>query len=128
MGVSGNTNTLKVHLVGDVLVQGSGVNDLSVSGKLCVAKDEKELVQDFQDGDIIVMPKTSNLIIDILRRCSGIITEEEGISSHGAVVGITLNVPVITGAKGATKILKSGTTVTMDSSRGLVYGGVVKLL
>ncbi len=128
VGVSGNTNTLKVHLVGDVLVQGSGVNDLSVSGKLCVAKDEKELVQDFQDGDIIVMPKTSNLIIDILRRCSGIITEEEGISSHGAVVGITLNVPVITGAKGATKILKSGTTVTMDSSRGLVYGGVVKLL
>ncbi len=128
VGVSGNTNTLKVHLVGDVLVQGSGVNELSVSGKLCVAKDEKELAKKFQDGDIIVMPKTSNLVIDILRHCSGIITEEEGVSSHGAVVGITLDIPVVTGAKGATKILKSGTTVTMDSARGLVYGGVVKLL
>lgn len=128
VGVSGNTNTLKVHLVGDVLVQGTGVNDLSVSGKICVAKDEKELANHFQDGDIIVMPKTSNLVIDILRRCSGIITEEEGVSSHGAVVGITLDIPVVTGAKGATDILKSGTVVTMDSTRGLVYGGVVKLL
>lgn len=128
VGVSGNTNTLKVHLVGDVLVQGTGVNDLSVSGKICVAKDEKELANNFQDGDIIVMPKTSNLVIDILRRCSGIITEEEGVSSHGAVVGITLDIPVVTGAKGATDILKSGTVVTMDSTRGLVYGGVVKLL
>ena len=109
-------------------MQGSGVNELSVSGKLCVAKDEKELAKKFQDGDIIVMPKTSNLVIDILRHCSGIITEEEGVSSHGAVVGITLDIPVVTGAKGATKILKSGTTVTMDSARGLVYGGVVKLL
>jgi len=128
VGISGNTNILKVHLVGHVLVQGSKVNDLTVSGKLCVAESEQDAINSFIDGDILVIEKTSNLIIDLIKHASGIITEEDGISSHGAIVGMTLNIPVIAGAKGATKILKSGTTVTLDSSRGLVYSGVVKVL
>ncbi len=128
VGISGNTNVLKVHLVGHVLVEGSSVNDLNVSGKLCVAKDEGEALAEFCDGDILVINKTSNTLLKILKHASGIITEEDGSMSHGAIVGMTLNIPVITGAKGATTLLKTGTTVTMDSARGLVYSGVVKIM
>lgn len=128
VGISGNTNVLKVHLVGHVLVSGSSVNDLNVSGKLCVAEDESEALANFCDGDILVIKKTSNTLLRILKRASGIITEEDGSMSHGAIVGMTLNIPVITGAKGATTLLKTGTTVTMDSARGLVYSGVVKIM
>ena len=39
------------------------------------------------------------------------------------IVGIALDIPVITEAKNATRILKSGTFVTMDSEQGLVYSG-----
>ncbi len=128
VGISGNTNILKVHLVGHVLVQGFSVNHLSVSGNLCVAQNEDEALATFNDGDILVIPSTSNKVLEILKKCSAIITEEDGMSTHGAIVGMTLNLPVITGAMGATKLLKSGTTVTVDSERGLVYSGVVKQL
>jgi pyruvate kinase len=61
--------------------------------------------------------------MSIIKKCSGIITEQEGVSSHAAVVGLTLDLPVIVGATNATKILKSGTTVTLDGLRGQVYCG-----
>ena len=128
VGVSGSTNILKVHLVGHVLVQGIGVNTLSVSGNLCVAKNETQALREFSEGDILVIPSTSNALLPILKKARGIITEEGGLSSHGAIVGMALEVPVVTGAKSATDILKSGTTVTIDSSRGLVYSGVAKVL
>lgn len=128
VGISGTTNIVKVHLVGDILVNGSGINRLSASGSICVAENEEEAVRKFKDGDILVIPETSNAIINILKKCTGIITEKPGMTSHAAIVGMTLDIPVICGAKNATKILKSGTIVTMDGSHGLVYNGITKVL
>ncbi len=59
----------------------------------------------------------------ILRAASGIITEKGGADSHAAVVGLSLDIPVIVGAENATAILKSGTTVTIDAARGIVSSG-----
>ena len=127
VGLSGNTNVLKVHLVGNVLVQGTGMNKKSLSGNLCVAKTEEEARKNFEPGEILVMPKTTNDVMDLLKKASGIIVEEEGTSCHAAIVGAAFDIPVIVGAKNATKLLKTGTTITMDSSRGLVVSGVVNL-
>ncbi|WHH60466.1 pyruvate kinase [Petroclostridium sp. X23] len=128
VGISGNTNVLKVHIVGHVLAEGVGVNNLSVSGNLCVAKNVEQALREFNEGDILVVESTTNELLPILKKATGIITEQGGITSHAAIVGMTLEIPVITGAKGATEILKSGTTVTIDSTRGLVYSGVAKVL
>lgn len=128
VGVSGTTNILKVHLVGRVLVEGTGVNNLSVSGNLCVVKTNKQALRDFNEGDILVAESTSNDMLPIMKKAGGIIVEESGKSCHAAIVGLALDIPVITGAKGCTKILKSGTTVTIDGERGLVYSGVAKVL
>ena len=120
LGVSGTTNLLKVHIVGDVLVSGRGIGLNSVCGNLCVCKDEADALQNFKDGDILVIPQTSNSVMSILKKAKGIITETDGLNTHAAVVGLTLDIPVITGAENATKLLKSGTTVTIDAARGLV--------
>ncbi|MDK2799733.1 MAG: pyruvate kinase [Clostridiales bacterium] len=128
VGVSGTTNILKVHLVGHVLVEGNGVNHLSASGNLCVAKSVEQALREFNEGDILVISSTNNDLLPILKKAKGIITERGGATSHAAIVGMTLDIPVITNAKAATEILKSGTTVTMDSFRGLVYSGVTKVL
>jgi phosphohistidine swiveling domain-containing protein len=40
---------------------------------------------------------------------------------------MTLDIPVIYGAKGATKKIKSGQTITIDSSGGCVYSGIAKI-
>ena len=121
LGVSGTTNLLKVQVVGDALVSGHGIVHSTVCGNLCVCNSEDEALKSFNDGDILVIPKTSNNIMSIIKKCSGIITEQDGASSHAAVVGLTLDLPVIVGAKSATQILKSGTTVILDGTRGIVF-------
>lgn len=123
LGISGTTNLLKVHLVGNILVQGKGATKYSVCGNLCVVKDEEEAEKNFRSGDILVIPQTSNNILNLLKEAAGIITEAPGLNSHAAIVGMALEKPVLVDAKGATKILKSGTTCTMDAERGIVMYG-----
>lgn len=121
LGVSGTTNMLKVQMVGDVLVAANGIVDKSVCGQLCVCATDAEALTNFKSGDIIVIPSASDRIINVLRHASAIICERGGDDSYAAIVGKTLNIPVIVGAENATKILKSGTTVTVDGKRGMVY-------
>lgn len=120
LGVPGTTNLIKVHIVGDILVSGTGLTQKQVCGNLCVCKNEEEALKNFKRGDILVISETSNNIMHLLKDVSGIVTEVGGISSHAAIVGLSLDIPIIVGAENATKILKSGTVVTLDSSTGVV--------
>jgi pyruvate kinase len=115
-------------VVGNVLVKGEGINHIAVSGKVCVCRSEEEATQSFENGDILVIPKTSNNIMNILKEASAIITEQKGIYSHAAIVGLTREIPVICGAENACSIIANGTTVTVDGTRGIVYSGVIKAL
>lgn len=124
LGISGTTNLLKVQLVGDVLVSGVGITKGIACGNLCVCANEAEAMTTVKEGDILVIPQTSNQIISILKNCAGIITEQKGLNSHAAVIGLAFDKPVIVGANHATQILKSGTTVTLDADRGIVFSGV----
>ncbi len=121
LGVSGTTNLLKVHLVGNVLVTGETINDEIVCGRLCVCKTEDDALKNYTDGDILVIPKTTNNLHRIIKTAKGVITEQEGVNSHAAIMCLALNKPVIVGARHATDILKTGTVVTLDGHRGTVY-------
>lgn len=124
LGISGTTNLLKVQLVGDVQVSGTGITKGKTCGNLCVCRDEAEALKKFKDGDILVIPETSDAILPLIKRASGLVTERGGLNSHAAAAGLALDKPVIVAAQNATHILKSGTTVTLDASRGIVYSGV----
>ena len=93
VGISGFTNILKVHLVGHVLVQGKPVNNLTVSGNVCIVDDLKRGQKEFHSGDILVMKSTNNDVMDLLKHASAIVTEEDGVTSHGAIAGMALNIP-----------------------------------
>ena len=118
LGVSGTTNMMKVHVVGHVLLMGDGVTDKTVSARLCVCRKPEDIEKSFHDGDILVVPETDNSMIDCLRRCSGIITEQKGTNTHAAISGLAMDKPVITGAANATHILKAGTVVCLDAKTG----------
>ena len=120
LGISGTTNLLKVHIAGDVLVRGTGVGTSAVNGRLCVVSDENEARFKFKDGDILVISKTTNSLLPIIRHAAGVVAEEEGLNSHAAIVCSALDIPVIVGAENATKMLKSGTLVTLDAERGFL--------
>ncbi len=121
IGVPGTTNLIKVDVVGDVLAIGQGLGGKSVTARLCVAHDEEEAASRFRAGDILVLPQTSNNLMPLLRSASGIITEEGGEASHGAVVGMSLDIPVLIGVPGATRLLKNGVSATLDAAAGRVY-------
>lgn len=124
LGISGTTNMLKVHLVGNVLASGTTiVTTGKVCGPLCVCTDEEEALSTFKDGDILVVPQTSNKILPLIKKAAGVIVELDGSSSHAAIACLALGKPVIVGAVNATKLLKSGTTVTMDAGKSIVFSG-----
>ncbi len=120
LGVSGTTNLLKVHIVGNILASGTGVTSGSVCANLCVCKTEDEALKNFEPGDILVIPQTGNKLLQIMKDAAGIITELDGMDTHAAIVGMTLEIPVIVGAANATSLLKNGVTVVLDASRGIV--------
>lgn len=120
LGVSGTTNLMKVHIVGDVLVTGTGLGGGKVTSNVCVCKDEKEAMERFEAGQILVIPQTSNAILSQLKTAAGVITEADGKDSHAATVCMALEIPVVVGAVNATQILRTGTAVTVDAERGIV--------
>ncbi len=128
MGISGTTNIMKVHLVGHILVTGRGMTKLHKTANVCVATDAQMLSKTFEEGDILVTDKVTVDMIPILKKASGIVSEEKGESSNAVILAMALDIPVITEAAGATKILKSGTTITIDGGHGLVYSGTENLL
>ena len=123
LGMSGTTNLLKVQLVGNILVSGTGVTKGTVCANICVCKTQEEVKRLFAEGDILVIPETTNELLPYLKAASAIITERGGTNSHAAIVGMVLDKPVIVGVQNATRILKSGTTVTVDAVRGIVFSG-----
>ena len=123
LGLSGTTNMLKVQVAGNTLITGRGCNALKASGNVCVCSSPTEFGKKFRAGDIVVASLTDNDMMDKLKDAAGIITETGDRYSHAAIVGMALDIPVIVNAENATKILKSGTFVTMDAEQGLVYSG-----
>ena len=126
-GISGTTNLMKVHIVGKVLVKGTPASSGVVTGELCVGNTPKEVIKKFNEGNIIVVPSSTNEMLPIIKRASALIVEEGGLSSHAAIAGLALEIPVIVGAENAVKILKSGCVVSVDGSKGLVYYGNAKI-
>lgn len=120
LGISGTTNMMKVHVVGHILISGTGVTDSRACARLCVCQTEEEALKNFKDGDILVIPQTSNNLFSIMRNAAGIITEQGGTNSHAAIAGLAMGIPVIVNAQYATKILKSGAVVTIDAEKGTV--------
>ncbi|EUJ17742.1 pyruvate kinase [Listeria aquatica FSL S10-1188] len=57
------------------------------------------------------------------KKSAAVVVEEGGLTSHAAVVGINLGIPVVVGAKDATTLINHGEIITVDSRQGAVYNG-----
>lgn len=128
LGVSGTSNLIKVHVIGDIIANGTGVGNKSVSAKVVVGSTKEELEGKFEDGDIIVAKYTDKDINEFMERSSGVIAENGGLTSHTAVVAIHFGIPAILGVKNITSLLEDGDTITIDPLGGIIYKGEAKVL
>ena len=121
-GVSGSTDLIKVEVVTAVRGKGIGIGQGSVSGRARVIQTGMESNQ-FNPGEILVASHTTADFVDAIRKAAGIIIEDNSLTSHAAVIGLRLGVPVIVGVKNATSAIRDGEIVTLDMQRGVIYSG-----
>ena len=120
---AGSTNMIRVQVVGDVLLRGTGIGRNSAIGKVCVAQSKEDLEKNFSDGCILVLRSARADFVDYMKRASAIVSEEVGLTSESAIVAITLGIPTVVGAAHAVDTLENGEIVTVDASRGTIFRG-----
>ena len=120
---AGSTNMIRVQVVGDVLLRGTGIGRNSAIGKVCVAQSKEDLEKNFSDGCILVFRSARADFVDYMKRASAIVSEEVGLTSESAIVAITLGIPTVVGAAHAVDTLENGEIVTVDASRGTIFRG-----
>ena len=125
VGVSGTTNMIKIHMVGNCLATGVGVGrgktDLvSASGKACVCRTLEEVKAKFRPGMVLVVPSTTNDMLGYVRDAAALVVEEPGLNSHAAIVGNSLLKPTIVGAAGACSHIRDGLDIAVDCVHGSV--------
>ncbi len=110
-----------------VLLRGVGVSPSVGHGGVTVIKDPSQL-RGIEPGAIVVLRRITPDMTVFLKRASGIITDEGGITSHAANILREFRVPCIVGAEYATEILKDRDVVTVDGWRGLVFDDIVEII
>lgn len=128
VGVSGTTNLIKVHTISEILLKGVGIGNKAITGKVVIAESASELERKFKDGDVIVCNSTDRDMVKYMESASAIITEQGGLTSHAAIVGLNLGTPTVVGVENASVELKDGDIVTVDSITGSIYKGKARVL
>jgi pyruvate kinase len=125
---TGTTNLMKIHVVGEQIAKGQGIGRKTAKGKVVVAKTAQEALANVTEGAILVTTSTDKDMIPAIEKAAALVVEEGGLTSHAAVVGVSIGIPVIVGVETATAILKNGQEVTVDAARGIVYNGHAEVL
>ena len=125
VGVSGTTNMIKIHMVGNCLATGVGVGRenadvTSATGKACVCRTLEEVRAKFKPGMVLVVPSTTNEMLSFVRDAAALVVEEPGLNSHAAIAGKALLKPTVVGAAGATSHIRDGLMVAVDCAHGSV--------
>ena len=125
VGVSGTTNMIKIHMIGNCLATGVGIGPegavmANATGKACVCHSLDELRAKFRPGMVLVVPSTSNEMLSYVRDAAAIVVEEPGLNSHAAIAGKALLKPTIVGAAGATSHIRDGLMIAVDCAHGSV--------
>jgi pyruvate kinase len=121
-GVSGATDLIKVEIVEGLLTKGIGIGQGNITGRARVITDISQL-NNFAQGDILVTDSTNSEFVEAMRLSTGIVTEETGVRSHAAQIGLRLDIPVIVGVEDATNVIRDGSFITLKVEQGLVSLG-----
>ncbi|WP_379965479.1 pyruvate kinase [Ectobacillus sp. sgz5001026] len=123
VGETGTTNIMKIHVVGEQIANGQGIGRKSATGKVVSAKNAAEALAKMTQGDVLVTVSTDKDMMEAIRMASALVIEEGGLTSHAAIVGVSIGIPVVVGVQNATSILQDGQEVTVDAARGIIYNG-----
>lgn len=126
VGTVGSTNLIKVQVVGNALIKGTGIGRNSYTGLVRkISAPEKDR---FDDGDILVSSTTNAAYIPLISRAGAIVIEEGGLSSDAVIASLQYDIPAIVGAYGILAKISEGQIITVDAVAGVIYDGAVSIL
>ncbi|PZX06971.1 pyruvate kinase [Psychrobacillus insolitus] len=128
VGQAGTTNLMKVHVIGDMVAKGQGIGKSTAYGQAIIVHNAEELKGQDTTDRIIVTIGSDRDMVPAIENCKGLITEEGGLTSHAAVVGLSLGIPVIVGVHNATNLIKDGQELTIDAESGVIYHGHASII
>lgn len=126
VGVKGTTNMIKIQTIGEVLIKGMGIGKQPVTGVARLI--DRKGNTNFRRGDIAVCYGVDEDNISYIRDAAGVITEEGGLTSQGAIAALQFGIPIIVGVEDAMQNIEEGKTITLDPQRGLIYDGKATVL
>jgi pyruvate,water dikinase len=100
-------------------LKGLAASPGSVSGVARIVTDFDSPRENFENS-ILVTSSLPPHRLSHLKHLKGIITEHGGMTSHGAILARELGIPAIVGVPAATQILRSGETIFLDGTMGIV--------
>ncbi|WP_281199786.1 pyruvate kinase [Staphylococcus schleiferi] len=127
-GESGTTNLMKLHLIGEDLANGQGIGRNSAVGRTVVVNDASELEGENLEQAVIVTPSVDEKMVPYLDQAVALVTEEAGLTSSSAILGLEKGIPTVVGVEDVTKNIPSGILVTVDAAQGKVYEGYANVL
>ena len=119
VGISGTTNMLKVQMVGNILCHGVGIGTKLAGGPLCVVGHDAEAYA-FERGNVLAIDEITDALLPIIRQCTALIVAGNDKDGKAEALAKVLEIPIITGAAGATSLLKPGTVVSVDAASGII--------
>jgi phosphohistidine swiveling domain-containing protein len=110
-----NTNVPKniLEFKGNVACKGNA------KGVVRIIRNKDDFVK-FKQGEILVTSMTTPDFILVMKKSAAIITDEGGLSCHAAIMSRELHTPCIIGTRIATKVLKDGDVIEIDTNKGVV--------
>lgn len=69
---------------------------------------------------VLVTPMILPSWIPLLKHVAAIVSEQGGMTSHGAILAREMGIPAIVGAEGATQRIQTGDTIAVNGSTGVV--------
>jgi pyruvate, water dikinase len=112
----------------EVITEGSAVGTKIGSGKARFIKDPEQL-DEFEQGEILVADNTDPDWEPIMKKASAIVTNSGGRTSHAAIVSRELGIAAVVGTGDATKVISTGTDITVscaEGESGKVFKGQLK--
>jgi len=127
VGVSGSTNLVKVHVLGNVLAKGKGNSKGQIAGKTVVIRPSEPTSKTFTEGDVLIASSTDDSMMDYIRKAGAVVvgTDQNIDQSHAKIACKALRKPLIVCNEKVIDLIHDNITVTIDSDAGFVYNGII---
>ncbi|MBU8913609.1 MAG: pyruvate kinase, partial [Spirochaetales bacterium] len=120
-------NTIKVHILGNVLSRGQlgfGPKRTGRTVKVMDANNARRRLR-LDSTEVLLTPALSEEFGDIVAGVAGVIVEEVSQISHERIRELNPDIAYISQVPGALEAIEDGITVTLDGEQKIVYEGTI---